>query len=210
MNSPDILLAHFPDLSELQLSQLAQLGALYQDWNSKVNVISRKDMTHFYERHVLHSMMIGKYHDLGESKVMDVGTGGGFPGIPLAIMFPEANFKLVDSVGKKLKVVNAVADSIGLSNVQTKHSRMEDLKGSYDFVTGRAVKPLPVVFNWTKHLIDWSKGKGKSGMLYLKGGEFTEELKAIPRKVEIHDLKGMLKTEFFETKKLVYIYQTKS
>lgn len=167
-------------------------------------------MEYFYERHVLHSMMLGKHYDLGDNSVMDVGTGGGFPGIPLAILFPEARFKLVDSVGKKLKVVDAVCEAIGLKNVETQHSRVEDLNGKFDFITGRAVKPLPVVFNWTKHLIDWNKGKGQSGMLYLKGGEFNDELKAIPRKIEITDLNEDVKSEFFETKKLVYIYQVKS
>ncbi len=210
MQSLDLISEHFPYLSPGQLDQIAQLGALYQHWNSKVNVISRKDIAHFYERHVLHSLMIGKHYDLADSKVMDVGTGGGFPGIPLAILFPEAKFTLVDSIGKKLKVIEDVAKDIALYNVETRHSRMEELKGSYDFITGRAVKSLPVVFNWTKHLINWSKGKGNSGMLYLKGGEFNEELKAIPRTIEIHKLNESVAREFFETKKLVYIYQTKS
>jgi len=210
MSPLDYIQARFPKLSQMQLEQFSQLGELYQDWNSKVNLISRKDMDHFYERHVFHSLMIGAYFDLSDSRVMDVGTGGGFPGVPLAILFPNAEFRLVDSIGKKLKVVDSVAESLGLKNITTQHSRMEDLKGRYDFITGRAVKSLPVVFNWTKHLIDWSKGKGNSGMLYLKGGEFKQELKAIPRKVEIHELGDSLEGEFFETKKLVYLYQARS
>ncbi len=210
MNALDHIQAQFPKLSQVQLDQFSQLGAIYQDWNSKVNLISRKDMDHFYERHVMHSLTIGAYYDLNDSRIMDVGTGGGFPGVPLAILFPDAEFKLVDSIGKKLKVVDAVAETLGLKNITTQHSRMEDLKGRYDFITGRAVKSLPIVFNWTKHLIDWSKGKDKSGMLYLKGGEFRDELKAIPRKVEIKELSESLDGEFFETKKLVYIYQARS
>jgi 16S rRNA (guanine527-N7)-methyltransferase len=210
MNSLDQIQTLFPNLSKKQLDQFAQLGGLYQDWNSKVNLISRKDMDHFYERHVVYSLMIGSYFDLSDSRIMDVGTGGGFPGVPLAILFPDAEFKLVDSIGKKLKVVDAVAESLALKNITTAHSRMEDLKGRYDFITGRAVKSLPIVFNWTKHLIDWSKGKGNSGMLYLKGGEFKNELKSIPRKVDIHALSDLIKSEFFETKKLVYFYQARS
>jgi 16S rRNA (guanine527-N7)-methyltransferase len=138
---------------------------------------------------------------------LDVGTGGGFPGVPLAILFPNAQFTLVDSIGKKLKVVDDVAAKLGLSNIECIHGRIESLSKKHDFITGRAVTELPQLFNWTKHLVHWHKGKEHSGMLYLKGGEFTSELKKVPRKVEIYNLNDYFESEFFETKKLVRIYQ---
>lgn len=197
----------FPELSSVQKDQIEKLGELYGGWNEQINVISRKDFEHFYERHVLHSLAIAKYQSLSDKTVLDVGTGGGFPGIPLAILFPDATFTLIDSIGKKLKVAAAVAESIGLANVSYVHGRMEEHEKHYDFLTGRAVTDLPTLFKWTKHLVNWHKGKGESGMLYLKGGDFNEELKHIPRKIHIQELAEYGHSEFFETKKLVYIYQ---
>jgi 16S rRNA (guanine527-N7)-methyltransferase len=198
---------HFPELSPRQVEQFKALHQLYFDWNEKINVISRKDFEHFHERHLLHSLSIGLYQNLNSHSVLDVGTGGGFPGVPLAILFPDAQFTLVDSIGKKLKVIDDVAATLGLSNIECIHGRMESLSKKSDFVTGRAVTDLPQLFNWTKHLVHWHKGKEQSGMLYLKGGEFTSELKKVPRKVEIFDIKDIFTTEFFETKKFVRIYQ---
>lgn len=211
MNDIQVILDLFPDLSDEQIEQFRKLGPLYADWNEKVNVISRKDMDMFYVRHVAHSLLIGRFFDLQGAEVLDVGTGGGFPGVPLAILFPEAQFTLVDSIRKKLKVIDQVCEEIGISNVKTIHSRMEELEGSYDYITGRAVKALPMVFNWTKHLIKWHKGKENSGMLYLKGGDFKDELRAIPRKVELKELQSLIPEDaFFETKKLIHIYQARS
>jgi 16S rRNA (guanine527-N7)-methyltransferase len=198
---------HFPEISPRQAGQFEALYELYFDWNEKINVISRKDFEHFHERHLLHSLSIGLYQDLNSHSVMDVGTGGGFPGVPLAILFPDAGFTLVDSIGKKLKVVEDVAAKLGLSNIECIHGRMESLSKKYDFITGRAVTELPQLFNWTKHLVHWHKGKENSGMLYLKGGEFTSELKKVPRKVDIYNLNEHFESEFFETKKLVRIFQ---
>jgi 16S rRNA (guanine527-N7)-methyltransferase len=210
MNPIQVIFDIFTGLNSKQKEQINALAPLYEEWNQKVNVISRKDMDYFYSRHVLHSLLIGHFSDLSGSTILDVGTGGGFPGLPLAILFPDAEFTLVDSIGKKLKVIDDVADQIGVCNIKTVHSRMEELNGKYDFVTGRAVKSLPVIFNWTKHLICWNKGKEKSGMLYLKGGDFIDELKSIPRKVDIIELQPVVPlAEFFETKKLVHIYQAK-
>lgn len=197
----------FPDLSSIQLEQLNKLHPLYMEWNEKINVISRRDFEHFLERHLLHSLSIGLFQNLNGHSVMDVGTGGGFPGVPLAILFPEAQFTLVDSVGKKLKVIEDVGTKIGLTNIRCSHGRMESLSEKQDFITGRAVAELPQLFNWTKHLVHWHKGKEKAGMLYLKGGDFTSELKKIPRKVEIYALSDPFKGEYFETKRLVRIYQ---
>jgi 16S rRNA (guanine527-N7)-methyltransferase len=203
----ELIHSHFPDLSSVQKEQINRLGELYATWNEQINVISRKDFEHFYERHVMHSLAIAKYIDLKDKEILDVGTGGGFPGIPLAILFPEAKFTLIDSVGKKLKVAQDVADQIGLSNVSCLHMRMESHEKHYDFITGRAITELPQVFQWTKHLVRWHKGKGESGMLYLKGGDFKAELKHIPRKIQIQELSEYYDTEFFETKKLVYVFQ---
>jgi 16S rRNA (guanine527-N7)-methyltransferase len=204
---PELIHSCFPELSSVQKQQIDRLGELYATWNEQINVISRKDFEHFYERHVLHSLAIAKYIDLKDKDVLDVGTGGGFPGIPLAILFPDAKFTLMDSVGKKLKVAQDIADQIGLNNVSCLQMRMEAHEKHYDFITGRAITELPQVFIWTKHLVRWHKGKGESGMLYLKGGDFNAELKHIPRKIQIQELSEYYDTEFFETKKLVYVFQ---
>jgi 16S rRNA (guanine527-N7)-methyltransferase len=202
-----IIQEYFPNLSETQKEQFAQLLPLYQDWNSKINVISRKDMEQFYEHHVLHSLGIAKVIQFKSgTKVLDVGTGGGFPGIPLAILFPETDFFLVDSIGKKIKVVNAVAEAIGLKNVRAQQVRAEELKEQFDFVVSRAVTVLPEFQGWVKNkFLKKSFSNLPNGILYLKGGDLTEELTPFKGKVKTFELKDYFKEEFFETKKVVYL-----
>ena len=176
------LFQYFPDLNERQKEQYNQLKDLYLDWNSKINVISRKDMEHFYEHHVLHSLAIAKYFELLPGmKVMDLGTGGGFPGIPLAILFPQTEFYLIDGTGKKIKVVNAVIDAIGLENVVAEQKRAEEVREKFDVVTGRAVMTLPEIANLAGNRLRIRGDVEAGGILYLKGGDLTEELKALNR-----------------------------
>ena len=207
MNNPQIIHSYFPDLSEKQKEQFAKLGGLYADWNSKINVISRKDIDNFYERHVLHSLGIAKVISFKpKTKVLDVGTGGGFPGIPLAILFPECEFHLVDSIGKKIKVVNAVTESLELKNVKGIWSRVEELKEKYHFVVSRAVTELPEFLKWVRgKFLSENFNELKNGILYLKGGEIEEEKKRIKEEVKNFDLKNYFSEDFFETKKVVYI-----
>ena len=204
----DILLKYFPDLSEKQIEQFQQLQPLYADWNSKINVISRKDFSEFYERHVLHSLAIAKFTKFaGNTKVLDVGTGGGFPGIPLSIMFPEVQFHLVDSIGKKIKVVNAVAGSLGLENVKAEQIRAEQLKGRYDFVVSRAVTRLPEFVSWIRKSISKKNFNAMpNGVIYLKGGDLTEEIKPFSkRNIFVQDLEEYFEESFFETKKVLHL-----
>ena len=202
-----LLSSYFPDLSPEQIRQFEALEGLYQTWNAQINVISRKDTDHFYERHVLHSLAIAKIVQfLPGSSVLDIGTGGGFPGIPLAILFPEVQFHLVDSIGKKIKVVQEVAASLGLKNVQASHARAETIKDRYDFIVSRAVTQMPVFLTWVK-------GKSakknlhnfKNGVLYLKGGDLSEELAGLRYPVKEFPIADFFKEEFFETKKVVYV-----
>lgn len=206
MQTVELIYGHFPGLSQKQRDQFAALFDLYTEWNAKINVISRKDMDSFYEKHVLHSLGIAKIYSFKPGqKVLDVGTGGGFPGIPLAILFPETHFHLVDSIGKKIKVVEAVAEALGLENIKASHGRAEQFKGPYDFVVSRAVTHM-------QRFLPWIKGKIASknldpdrvnGLLYLKGGDLAEELG--PLKARISALSRHLDGEFFETKKVVYL-----
>ena len=202
-----LLSSYFPDLNPEQIRQFGELEGLYKTWNAQINVISRKDTDHFYERHVLHSLAIAKIVQfLPGSSVLDIGTGGGFPGIPLAILFPEVQFHLVDSIGKKIKVVQEVAASLGLKNVQASHARAETIKDRYDFIVSRAVTQMPVFLTWVK-------GKSakrnlhnfKNGVLYLKGGDLSEELAGLRYPVKEYPISEFYKEEFFETKKVVYV-----
>jgi 16S rRNA (guanine527-N7)-methyltransferase len=202
----DIILKYFPDLLEKQIKQFSQLQDLYNEWNSQINVISRKDMENLYLKHVLHSLAIAKVISFADgTKVLDVGTGGGFPGIPLAILFPNVEFLLVDSIGKKIKVVNEVANSIGLKNLRAEHKRAEQVNGQFDFVVSRAVTRMKVFQQWVRKRISTKQRNILfNGILYLKGGDLTEELRGI-KNVELYNIPDFFEEEFFETKKLVYI-----
>jgi len=197
---------YFPDLSPAQIEQFSKLEDLYKDWNLKINVVSRKDIDELYLRHVLHSLAIAKFIQFKPgSKILDVGTGGGFPGIPLAIMFPQVQFTLVDSIGKKIKVVEEVVEGLGLTNVVSKHQRVEEEKEQFDFVVSRAVAAMPTFMRWIKGRISKKSNHDiRNGVLYLKGGDLEEELKDYTT-IEIYDLKDFYTEEFFDTKKLVYL-----
>ena len=205
----DLIEKYFPGLSAQQLQQYSQLPALYQHWNEQINVVSRKDIELLPERHVLHSLGIAKVINfLPGERVMDVGTGGGFPGIPLAIMFPDTEFHLVDSIGKKIKVVQEVAKAIGLKNVTATHTRAEDVPGTFDFVVSRAVTQLKDFYPWVKGKFNKeSKNAIPNGILYLKGGDLKEELAESRLKAELYPLSAYFKEDFFETKYVVYIPQ---
>ncbi|MGH1336222.1 MAG: 16S rRNA (guanine(527)-N(7))-methyltransferase RsmG [Aureispira sp.] len=203
------LLRYFPDLSTTQIEQLEQLGPLYRDWNSKINVISRKDIDNLYIHHILHAMGMAKVMQFKpNSKILDLGTGGGLPGIPLAILFPEVDFFLVDSIGKKVKVTQEIADAIGLKNVRSQQIRAEEVKEQFDFVVTRAVAILPQLMTWTHKLISKKHRHGQpNGLWALKGiDRATEETKALGKRAytEIHPLQGFFEEEFFETKCVVY------
>ena len=202
----DIILKYFPNLTDHQKNQFSKLGHLYTEWNSKINVISRKDIDELYLRHVLHSLAIAKVQNFEPgSRILDVGTGGGFPGIPLAIMFPESDFHLVDSIGKKIKVVNGVAESLGLENLKASHMRAENADGKYDFVVSRAVTRMESFVPWVKGKVSKHYNhKLKNGILYLKGGDLTEELARFPT-AQIYDIKDYFEEDFFDTKKVVHL-----
>ena len=203
--SVELILKYFPDLSPKQIEQFTKLESLYDEWNQKINVISRKDMDALYEKHILHSLGIAKVMPFEDgTKVLDIGTGGGFPGIPLAILFPEVQFTLVDSIGKKITVVNAVAEGLGLTNVKAYQARAETIKDKFHFVISRAVTQMPVFLTWLRGKFEKESFNAKhNGVLYLKGGDLAEELGGI--KAEIFSLKQYFEGEFFDTKKVVYI-----
>jgi 16S rRNA (guanine527-N7)-methyltransferase len=202
----ELILKYFPNLSDIQKSQFKKLQDLYKDWNLKINVVSRKDIDELYLRHVLHSLGIAKVMEFQpNTKVMDVGTGGGFPGIPLAILFPETQFHLVDSIGKKIKVVNEVVAGLRLENVKTTHGRVEEVKDTYDFIVSRAVAQMETFVRWTKGKISKTQHHDlKNGILYLKGGDLSEELEKYTS-VTIYDLPNYFEESFFETKKVVHL-----
>ena len=202
----ELILKYFPNLTEDQISKFKKLESLYQDWNLKINVVSRKDIDELYLRHVLHSLGIAKVITFNDgSKILDVGTGGGFPGIPLAIMFPNCSFHLVDSIAKKLKVVDEVVEGLGLTNVKTTHSRVEDIHDTYDFIVSRAVAVMPTFVHWTKGKIAKKQNHElKNGIIYLKGGDLTEELQDYKTAV-VYNLNEFFEEDFFETKKVVYL-----
>ena len=203
----DIILKYFPNLSEVQQQQFAALYDLYTDWNSKINVISRKDITNLYEHHVLHSLGIAKVMQFRpETAVMDLGTGGVFPGIPLAILFPETHFHLVDSIGKKVKVATEIANAIGLKNVTTRHCRAEEEKQLFDFVVSRAVMPLADLLKIIRKNIKKEQHNAlPNGLICLKGGELEREVMPVKHQTLMYDLKDYFEEEFFETKKVVYV-----
>ncbi len=200
------ILKQFPNLTENQILQFQKLEALYHDWNAKINVISRKDIDELYAKHVLHSLAIAKIQPFeAGSYVLDVGTGGGFPGIPLAILFPETRFYLIDVIAKKIKVVQAVVDALGLKNVKAEQIRAENVKGDYDFIVSRAVTNMPDFVSWIKDKIKkQNKHNLPNGILYLKGGDLREELKDFPSATE-YNIADFFKDDFFETKKVVHL-----
>ena len=201
----NVILKYFSNLTEEQKEQFSKLESLYFEWNEKINVISRKDMDSLYERHVLHSLGIAKVMSFSAgTKVLDIGTGGGFPGVPLAMLFPEVEFTLVDSIGKKIKVVEAISQELGLKNVKAIHGRAEKIKDKYHFVVSRAVTQMPVFLRWLKGKFEKEQiNKKHNGVLYLKGGDLAEELAGI--RCEIFQLRKFFEEEIFETKKVVYI-----
>lgn len=202
----DQIIKYFPNLSELQKEQFAKMEELYKDWNLKINVVSRKDIDELYLRHVLHSLGIAKVMSFKpHTKIMDIGTGGGFPGIPLAILFPQTQFHLIDSIGKKIKVVDEVVQGLELKNVQTTHGRAEKVKDKYDFIISRAVAQMETFVRWTKgKTLPKNKHSLSNGILYLKGGDLTEELKEFPN-AKIYPLHTYFEEDFFETKVVVHL-----
>lgn len=200
------IIKHFPDMTELQITQFKRLDSLYREWNSKINVISRKDIDSLYTKHVLHSLGMAKVMEFKPGAlVMDVGTGGGFPGIPLAILFPDTNFYLIDVIAKKIKVVQEVANGLGLKNVKAEQMRAENVKQDFDFIVSRAVTNMPDFVKWVRGKIKKEQNHDlPNGILYLKGGDLTEEL-SVFQKVTIYDLSDYFEDEFFETKKVVHL-----
>jgi len=201
-----LILKYFPNLTDIQIRQFTLLRTLYEDWNLKINVVSRKDVEELYLRHVLHSLGIARVISFPSSaQVLDVGTGGGFPGIPLAILFPETQFHLVDSIGKKIKVVDEVVAGLGLKNVNSYNMRVEDLGMKFDYIISRAVAQMDTFVFWTRNRIKKTSSFSiKNGIFYLKGGDLTEELAGFPKAV-LYDLKDYFEEDFFETKKVVYL-----
>lgn len=204
----ELIQKYFPDLSDLQIERFTALQGLYTEWNAKINVISRKDIEELYLHHVLHSLGIAKIIQFAPmTMVLDVGTGGGFPGIPLAILFEEVEFHLIDSIGKKINVVKAIAEALGLKNVEARQERAEQVhNGMYDFVLSRGVTRALPFYEWVKNKFSKNQyNKLPNGILHLKGGDLTEELKELKRRYKVFELKNYFEEEFFETKKVIYI-----
>jgi 16S rRNA (guanine527-N7)-methyltransferase len=207
MSNIELIKSYFLNLSEQQIHQFERLKEVYTKWNDQINVISRKDMDEFIERHVLHSLAIAKVIQFSDnSRILDVGTGGGFPGVPLAILFPKCHFTLVDSIGKKIKVVSEVCDEIGITNVKTYHMRAENVENTFDFVVSRAVTAMPVFIKWIQNKFNkQNQNSLNNGVLYLKGGDLNEEMKGIQLPIQYFPISDYFLEEFFETKKVVYI-----
>ena len=206
MNSIALIENYFDNLSEEQREQFAKLSEVYAEWNSKINVISRKDMEHNYLHHILHSLAIAKVCQFADgAEVLDVGCGGGFPSVPLAILFPKVKFTSCDSIGKKIRVVEGVCEAVGIKNIRTVNGRVEQLKQQFDYIVSRAVTDMPTFVGWVKGMVrKGQKGSLPNGILYLKGGDLTEELKASRRSWERHYISEFFEEEFFETKQVVY------
>ena len=207
MQSAEIIFSYFPELTDLQRQQFSKLFNLYSEWNEKINVISRKDIENLYINHVLHSLGIAKVMKFNPgASILDVGTGGGFPGIPLAILFPESKFHLVDSIGKKITVVKNVAEGVGLKNVTAEQMRAEQVKHQYDFIVSRAVTRLKEFYGWIHQKTKkQSTHKLDNGILYLKGGDLDEELNELKKPYSLYELSDFFREEFFQTKKVVYV-----
>ncbi|MCD4834270.1 MAG: 16S rRNA (guanine(527)-N(7))-methyltransferase RsmG [Bacteroidales bacterium] len=203
----DIIQKYFPDLTEEQNRQFLLLQSLYEEWNNKINVISRKDIDQLYERHVLHSLAIAKIIRFkNKTSILDVGTGGGFPGIPLAILFPECSFHLVDSIEKKINVVQEISLALNLRNITPEQIRAEKIKTQYDFIVSRAVTAFPAFYNWVRTKVKHeSKNELKNGILYLKGGDLNEELKDFKSRIKTFEISKFYSESFFETKKIIYL-----
>ena len=206
MDSVALIEKYFNNMSEEQRKQFAQLGEIYAEWNAKINVVSRKDMEHIYLHHILHSLAIAKVCNFADgAKVLDVGCGGGFPSVPLAIMFPNVQFTSCDSIGKKIRVVEGVCEAAGIKNIRTVNGRVEQLKEQFDYIVSRAVTDMPTFVGWVRGMVRKGEmGTRPNGILYLKGGDLTEELKASRRKWERIYLSEIFEEEFFETKQVVY------
>jgi len=203
----DVILRYFPELTDKQKQQFGALQTLYAEWNAQINVVSRKDIDQLYVHHVLHSLAIYKFIRFSpKSKILDIGTGGGFPGIPLAIMCPEVDFFLVDSIGKKIKVVQEISAAIGLQNIQSEHNRAEKVKGQFDFVVSRAVAELRELLAWSNNKIAKKQINAiPNGLICLKGGDLKAEFQGLRKDIEVYDLNKWFSEDFFETKKLVYV-----
>jgi 16S rRNA (guanine527-N7)-methyltransferase len=203
----ELIQRYFPNLSDLQYKQLGALGDLYSDWNAKINVISRKDMAHFYERHVLHSLAIAKVIQFKpDTQILDVGTGGGFPGVPLAILFPDVSFHLVDSIGKKIKVVQEISNAIELTNLSAEHARAEQVSGQFDFVVSRAVTRLTEFYPWVQNKFNKKSFNDlDNGILYLKGVDLMEEFDQLKKPYQLFSLKDYYTEEWFESKGVVFV-----
>lgn len=201
------ILKYFPNLTPEQIVRFEKMDSIYRDWNEKINLISRKDIDSLYEKHILHSLAIAKIIDFrAGTRILDVGTGGGFPGIPLAVLFPTSQFVLIDSIGKKIKVVQAVAEELGLENVVAIHGRVEDVKEEFDFVISRAVTAFPTFVGLVKKNISRKPQNAlPNGIIYLKGGDFQEEIKDFKRNIEVTEIANFFDEPFFETKKVVYL-----
>jgi len=206
----ELISHYFPGITPSQIQQFAMMPELYNEWNAKINVISRKDIEHLVERHILHSLAIAKIlKPIKGTTFMDVGTGGGFPGIPLAIMFPESSFYLIDSIGKKITVVQDIIEKLGLKNVKTDKLRVEEISDKFDFILSRAVTDLNVFYQWTKGKIDNNQNNSlPNGILYLKGGDIENEIKIIKAKVKIYEINDFFSESFYQTKKIIHIYNT--